>query len=116
MATRHIAEMEPFRIDSEIITLLHDINDEELRSFAQLQDSQEDSGGDEQIELHIYTCFLVFIRMHSTQHLEQAIQQTEGWIAVIATNHQDRARRVQILNMILARTKHILKNMLSNIM
>ncbi|KAE8447331.1 hypothetical protein EG329_010889 [Mollisiaceae sp. DMI_Dod_QoI] len=91
--------MEPFRIDSEIITLLHDMSDDELHSFAELH---EDPVNDEQIEIHIYTCFFISTRTRSTEHLEQAIQQMEGWIAVIADDHQDRARRFQILDKMLA--------------
>ena len=37
------------------------------------------------------------------EYLEQAIQRTEGWIAVIAMDHPDRARRFQILDMLSAR-------------
>jgi len=96
------AEIELFRIDSEIITSLYETNDEELHSFVQLQDSQEVSASDEQIELYIYTCFLVFKRMGSTEHLEQAIQRTEGWIAELAADHPDRARRFQIFDMMSA--------------
>jgi hypothetical protein len=102
MATHHMAETEPFRIDSEIIASFHDMNDGELLSFAQLQDSQEDSASDEQIELLVCTCLLVFMRMRSIEHLEQAIQRTEGWIVVTATDHPDRARRFQILDMMSA--------------
>lgn len=102
MATHHIAEMEPFRIDPEIITSIYEMSNDDLRSFAQLQDSQEDSASDEQIELHIYTCFLVFMRMRSTEHLKQAIQRAEGWIVVTATDHPDHARRFQIFDMMSA--------------
>ena len=93
------AEIEPFRIDSEITTSIQDMNDEELHSFAELQDPREDSASDEQIELHIYTCFLVFKRMGSTEHLKQGIQRTERWIAELAADHPDRTRRCRIIDM-----------------
>jgi hypothetical protein len=92
--------MEMFHIEPEMATFLDDLSDEDLRDFAELQD---DPASDHQIELHIYICFLISTRTPSTEHLEQAIQQMEGWIAVIAIDHQDRARRFQILDMMLAR-------------
>jgi hypothetical protein len=77
---------------------LDDISDEDLRSFTELQ---EDPESNDQIELYIYTSFLTATRMRSKEHLEQAIQRTEGWIKVTAIDHPDRARRYQILNLIL---------------
>jgi hypothetical protein len=41
-------------------TLLDDISDEDLRAFAELQDGP---ASDPQIELYIYTYFLIFMRM-----------------------------------------------------
>ena len=96
--------MEPFNIEAEIVSSLRDMSDEDLRSFAELQ---EDPTSDEQIELYIYTCFFIYMRTHSTECLEQAIQRTEGWIEVAASDHPDRARRFQILDMMSARmTQH----------
>ncbi|EJT69155.1 hypothetical protein GGTG_13264 [Gaeumannomyces tritici R3-111a-1] len=100
MATQHTAVMEPFNIEAEIASSLDDMSEGDLRSFAELH---EDPENDDQIELHIYTCFLIFTRTRSTEHLEQAIQRTEGWIAVTATDHPDRTRRFQILDMMSAR-------------
>jgi hypothetical protein len=95
MTTHHIAKMELFRIDHEIATSLHGMDDEDLRSFAELQ---EDPINDEQIELYIYTCFFIFEGTRSTEYLEQAIQRTEGWVAVTLADHPDRARRSHIRN------------------
>ncbi|KAL8364968.1 hypothetical protein RB595_003992 [Gaeumannomyces hyphopodioides] len=100
MATQHTAVMKPFNIEAEIASSLGDMSEDDLRSFAELH---EDPENDDQIELHIYTCFLIFTRTRSTEHLEQAIQRTEGWIAVTATGHPDRIRRFHILDMMLAR-------------
>ncbi|RYP01436.1 hypothetical protein DL764_006206 [Monosporascus ibericus] len=88
--------MELFRIDHEIATSLHGMDDEELRSFAELQ---EDPASNEQIELYIYTRFFIFKRTSLTEHLEQAILRTEGWIAETAVDNPDRARRCDILDM-----------------
>lgn len=101
--------MELFNIEVEMASSLHDLSDEDLRSFAELQ---EDPANDEQIELYIYTCFLIFTRTRSTEYLEQAIQRMEGWIAVIAMDHPDRTRRFQILDMMSARMiqlRHVLE-------
>jgi len=92
-------ELELFNIEVEMASLLHGLSDEDLRSFAKLQ---EDPANDEQIELYIYTCFLIFTRTRSPASLEQAIVRTEGWIEVIAVDHPDRARRIQILDMMSA--------------
>ncbi|EGX44787.1 hypothetical protein AOL_s00185g1 [Orbilia oligospora ATCC 24927] len=96
--------MEPFNINAEMTSSLNNLNGEELDIFAALQQEQQGQGpvNDEQIELYIYACFLVFKKMHSTKHLEQAIQQTEGWIAELAIDHPDRARRLQILDFLSA--------------
>jgi hypothetical protein len=93
-------ELEPFHVDPEIIALLQDIDDEDLCSFSELQ---EDSANDQQIELYIYTSFLIFTRKREVEYLERAMQRTEGWIAVTAVGHPDRARRFQILDMMSAR-------------
>jgi len=93
------AETKPFNIDAEIAFLLNGMSDGDLRSFAELH---EDPVSDEQIELYIYTCFLIFTRTRSAESLEQAIQRTEGWIAVTASEHPDRDRRFHIFGMILA--------------
>ena len=73
------------------------MSNEELSVFAMLQ---EDPINDAQIELLIYTCFLVFMRTISMEHLEQAIQQAEGWVAITAYDHPDQARRTRILDTI----------------
>lgn len=94
-----MAEMELFRIDHEITVSLDSMDDEELCSFAELQ---EDPASNEQIELYIYTCLFIFKRTRSTEQLEQAILRTEGWIAETAVDHPDRARRFHILDILVA--------------
>ncbi|KAL8369387.1 hypothetical protein RB599_010631 [Gaeumannomyces hyphopodioides] len=91
--------MEPFNIEAEMASSLDDMSEDDLRSFAGLHG---DPANDLQIELYIYTHFLIFTRTRSTEHLEQAIQRTEGWIAVTAADHPDRARRLRILDMMSA--------------
>ncbi|KAK4172601.1 hypothetical protein QBC36DRAFT_196602 [Triangularia setosa] len=96
--------MEPFKIEPEMASLLNDMSKEELCSFAELQD---DLVGDDQIELYIYTCFLIFKESGSAEHLERAVQQTEGWVAVTPTNHSDRTRRSNILDMMSNAPTHL---------
>jgi hypothetical protein len=101
--------METFHIEPEMATSLHDMSDEELLPFAELQ---EDPASDAQIELFIYTCFLIFTRTASTEYLERAIQRAEGWVAVTPVDDPDCARRSQILDTMLVRMyehEHILE-------
>jgi hypothetical protein len=91
---------ELFRVELEMTTLLHDISNEDLCSFAKLH---EDPVNDVQIELYVFTYFLLFTRTLLTKYLEQAIQRTEGWVAVTGLDHPDRARRFQIFDMMSAR-------------
>jgi hypothetical protein len=94
-ANHHMADMEPFNIEAEMASLLHDMSNEDLLAFAE---SQDDPAADEQIELYIYACFLIFNKSYSTEHLERAVQQAEGWVAVTPTDHPHRARRFHILD------------------
>lgn len=99
MSKHYMADMELFNVEAEMASSLHDTNDEDLRSFA---DMNEDSTSDEQTELYIYTCFLVFTRTRSTEYLERAIQRAERWIDGIGIDYPDRSRRSQILDMMSA--------------
>ena len=91
---------ELFRVEPEMATLLHDMSNEDLCSFAELY---EDSVNDVQIELYVFIYFLLFTRTLSTEYLEQAIQRTEGWVAVTGLDHPDRAWRIRIFDMMSAR-------------
>ncbi|KAF2804437.1 uncharacterized protein BDZ99DRAFT_337381, partial [Mytilinidion resinicola] len=91
---------ELFHVEPEITSSLHEMSNEDLCSFAELH---EDPVNDVQIELYVFTCLLLFTRTLSTQYLEQAIQRAEGWVAVTGPDDPDRARRFQILDMMLAR-------------
>jgi tetratricopeptide (TPR) repeat protein len=95
MTADHSAEIELFNVEVEMATLLQEMSNEELHSFAELH---EDPANDDQIELYIYTCFFIFTRTHSMEHLRQAIGRMEGWIAEVPMDHPDRARRFRILD------------------
>ncbi|PHH58885.1 hypothetical protein CDD81_4182 [Ophiocordyceps australis] len=73
--------------------LLHDMDDEELRSFAEMH---QGIANDDQTELYIFTCLLLFTRTDSTDYLEQAIQRMKEMTAPIG--RPDRARLLHILN------------------
>jgi hypothetical protein len=88
--------MDLFHIGHETTALLHGMNDEELRSFAELQ---EDPANDEQTELYIYIYLFVFKRTSLIEHLRPAVLRAEGWLAETAVEYPDRARRFDILNM-----------------
>ncbi|KAK3391203.1 CHAT domain-containing protein [Podospora didyma] len=95
--------MELFSIEAETASLLKDMSNEELCSFAELHDDPAIGG---QIELYIYTCFLLFKKSVSTEHLERAAQRAEGWVAVTPTDHPDRIRRSRIFDMMSACVHH----------
>lgn len=92
--------MELFRVEPEMATLLHNISNEDLCSFAELH---EDPVNDVPIELYVFTFFFLFTRTRITKYLEQAIQRAEGWAVVTAADHPDRSRRIQIFDMMSAR-------------
>lgn len=87
--------MEHFHIDADLLSSLDEASEEDLQALAELH---EDPANDDQIELYIYLCFLIFQKTHNTQCLEQAIQRSEGWVAVTAPTHPDHDRRYSILN------------------
>lgn len=87
--------MEEFHIDEELLSFLHEASEEGLQALAELH---EDPVNDNQIELYIYLCFLIFRKSHNRQRLEQAIQRAEGWGAVTDASHPDHDRRYSILN------------------
>jgi hypothetical protein len=109
------ANMELFHLEPEMSTLLHDTSNEDLCALAELY---EDPVNNMQIEFYIFICFLLFTRTLSAEYLEQAIQRTEGWVAVTGLDHPDRARRFQIFDMMLARmsgSKYIPKELLPTV-
>jgi len=99
-STNGTANMELFHVEPEMSTLFDDMSNEDLCSLAELH---EDPVNDVQIELYIFTYFLLFTRTFSAEYLEQAIQRTEGWVAATDLHHPDRARRFQIFDMMSAR-------------
>jgi hypothetical protein len=92
--------MEMFHIEPEMTTLLHDMSDEDIRAFVELQ---EDAASNAQIELLIYACFLISRRTASMGYLKRAIQRAEKWIAVTPNDHPQRLRRSEILDTMSAR-------------
>lgn len=96
--------MELFHVESEIATLLHDMSNEDLCSLAELH---EDPVNDVQIELYIFTYFLLFTKTLSVDYLKQAIRRAEGWVAMTGLDHPDRARRFQLFEMMSAKMRKL---------
>ncbi|KAL6798176.1 CHAT domain-containing protein [Trichoderma sp. SZMC 28012] len=91
--------MEEFHIDPELLSSLHEASEQDLQVLAELH---EDPANDDQIELYIYLCFLIFQKSCNTQSLEQAIQRAEGWAAATAASHPDHDRRHSIMDTLVA--------------
>lgn len=89
-----------FTIEPEMASSLHDMDDEDLRSFAELH---EDPTSDVQFELYICTCFLVFTRTGSMEYLQRAVQRAKEWLTVTPDDHQQRTRRSEVFDMLSAR-------------
>lgn len=100
IASRDVAQMSLFTVETDIISSLHEMDDEYLCSFAELH---EDPTSDEQIELYIYACFLLFSRASAMEHLERAIQQAERWMIMTPDGHREQPRRSDIFTMLSAR-------------
>ena len=89
-----------FTIEPEMVSTLHDMDDEDLRSFAELH---EDPTSSVQFELCICTCFLVFKRTGSTEYLQRAVQRAKEWVTLTPDNHRQHAQRSEVSNMLSAR-------------
>jgi hypothetical protein len=72
--------MAPFRIDQEFVSELENMSEEDLLALAELQSDPESNTPTEQV---IYTYSVLFKKTNIIAHLEQAILQAEGWLAVM---------------------------------
>ena len=98
--------IEIFNVDSEITASLHDLFHEDIVSFSE---HYEDLPSDEEIEIYIFCCFLLFAKILSVDYLGKGIQRTEDWIAMTPTDHLDLSRRTRIRDTMLAQmTEHML--------
>lgn len=94
------AGMKLFAIESDMVSSLYDMDDEDLCSFAELH---EGPTSDVQVELYICTCFFVFTRTGSMNHLKRAIQQAKRWVTVTPDDDQQHARCSEVFDMLSAR-------------
>lgn len=92
-----------FHIDAGLLASFHEASEEDLQALAQLY---EDPTNDDQIELYIYLCSLMFRKWHNRQNLERAIQRAEKWAAATAASHPDYSRRCSILTTVLSWGHH----------
>jgi hypothetical protein len=93
-------DTELFHIDPDLMAALYELEDEDLRSFAELH---EDPTNDGQIELCVFAYFSLFVKTLLTAHLERALQGMEEWLAATDPEHPDCCRRSQIFDMISAK-------------
>jgi len=98
-----MAAREVFRIDIELANMVLAMDEEELRAFADLH---EDPTSDEQTELYIFSlCILATRSRHGSKEIAQrAIQQAEGWAAVLPDDSHEKAQRLRILDSVMALT------------
>lgn len=89
------SNIEEFYIDAELLSSLHEASEEDLQALAELH---EDPANDDQIELYIYICYLIFQKWSNKQSLERSIQRAEGWAAATAASHPDHNRRHSIMD------------------
>lgn len=89
--------------DPNLTASLHDVNEADFHSFPE---GQEFPHNGEQTELRICAHYLIFEKSALKEHLERAIQWTEGWIASSPMHDRDRDRRFDILSMLLAWMYH----------
>lgn len=94
-------DMELFRVDQELVTLLSEMDSEELCGFAAME--SEGAASDTQVELHLYACLVAFTATGAMKYLEKAARQAEEWVGITPVDHPDQARRLRILAMISAR-------------
>jgi len=92
--------MEPFQVDPEMVTLLGEMSNDDLRSFAELH---EDPINEMQIDLCMFAYSLLFTRTRSKEHLEKAAQRAEVRVVVTTLDDPDRARRSELIGTMLAR-------------
>lgn len=98
-----------FNVNPEIFSAFNDMSDDALRAFADLL---KESTSSNEIELHIFALFCIFIQTRSFQHADHAFQRAEGWIEAVAPEDADRVRRIQLLDSMTAVTSK-LRNILN---
>ncbi|CAG7566273.1 unnamed protein product [Fusarium equiseti] len=85
-----------FKVDLDMIATLQSLDDEELRAFVELNDGDDPS--DEEIELSIYSSYLLWQRLHTIDDLHAAICRLQIWINSTPADQEDRHRRFEIFN------------------
>ncbi|RDA91099.1 hypothetical protein CP533_6693 [Ophiocordyceps camponoti-saundersi (nom. inval.)] len=88
-------------VDAEIRAAMHGLDGDELQAFAQLY---ENPANDDEIEIYLYACVLVFFRTDSAACIHQAIDQATKWVAAISQDNPDYSRRLNTLDTLLFMT------------
>lgn len=101
-----------FNVGAEIVQLLQDMSRDEICAFAELHEDPQD---DAQIELFIFICFFIFLKIRLRDYLDRAVQRAEGWLAVAPDDQPERIRRSRILDTILAIQFQMLAELCPNV-
>ncbi|EPS36251.1 hypothetical protein H072_10268 [Dactylellina haptotyla CBS 200.50] len=89
----------PFKVDAEMLEVIEQLDDEELKEFTALQ---EDTDNDEQCELYVYLCFEIFEKLDLDEYLLLAITTAKRLVELAAGNGVERIRRTEILDFVSA--------------
>ncbi|RFN52885.1 hypothetical protein FIE12Z_2898 [Fusarium flagelliforme] len=89
-----------FKVDLDMIATLQSLDNEELRAFVELNDRNDSN--DEEIELSICSSYLLWELLHTIDDLHVAICRLQAWINETPVDQQDRSRRFEIFNALVA--------------
>ncbi|GLA04619.1 hypothetical protein AnigIFM60653_004674 [Aspergillus niger] len=89
--------IEEFRIDEDVVSSILQLSNDELEGLTTLYG---DSPDDADIELFIFTCFLLFKRTDSPRRAELAIRKAQKWAASTPPDHSQWRRRLAMMRSI----------------
>ncbi|KAK6542266.1 hypothetical protein TWF694_006226 [Orbilia ellipsospora] len=98
------SDLIPFRVDSGITEMLQDMDEEDLRGFAEIYAELTD---DTNVELYIYSCVKIFEKSNTLKYLDLAIERTDTWITVGCGDDREQTRRKKIFQLLTLRKSNI---------
>jgi tetratricopeptide (TPR) repeat protein len=104
--------MEPFDITPEMATRIHEMDNQQLLHFSQNRENPTD---DADMEVRIYTDYIIFQRQKSMSHLDEAIRRATPWFAATPNTHPDQDRRRSILDTLVAQKLAAVEGGMSNL-
>lgn len=94
------AKMQPFYINTELLSLAQDITTADFQNFAE---KYKDSDINDEIEIHIYCNLQVYkARCQDTAILEETIKRAKKWVLSLSPDDEDYPRRLHILVTVVA--------------